>query len=79
MFHLHVPEIDRGTPGTGHTDWQGIARALKKISYTECAVIESCDPHVEAIAEAAAIWRTYDYTQDELARRGLEFIKTALQ
>ncbi|MCL5070757.1 MAG: sugar phosphate isomerase/epimerase, partial [Actinobacteria bacterium] len=21
LFHMHVPEHDRGTPGTGHTDW----------------------------------------------------------
>ncbi len=78
LFHLHVPEHDRGTPGTGHTDWTGVARALKKISFSGCVVIESCDPKVEAIAGAGAIWRTFDYNQDELAQKGLEFIRRVL-
>jgi D-psicose/D-tagatose/L-ribulose 3-epimerase len=76
LYHLHVPEHDRGTPGTGHTDWTGVAKALKKISFKECLVIESCDPKVGSpIAEAGAIWRTYDYGQEELAIRGLKFLK----
>ncbi len=79
LFHLHVPEHDRGTPGTGHTDWAGVARALKKISFDECVVIESCDPKVEAIAEPGAIWRVYDYGQDEIARKGLEFLKKTIK
>ncbi|NQT58726.1 MAG: sugar phosphate isomerase/epimerase [Bacteroidetes bacterium] len=78
LFHLHVSEHDRGTPGTGHTDWTGVAHALHKISFNGCVVIESCDPKVEVIAEAGAIWRTYDYGQDELAQKGLEFIRRVL-
>lgn len=76
LFHLHVSEHDRGTPGTGHTDWRGVAKGLRKISYNECVVIESCDPKVGSpIAEAGAIWRTYDFGQNELAKRGLEFLR----
>lgn len=76
LYHLHVPEHDRGTPGTGHTDWTGVARALKKISYDKCVVVESCDPKIGSpIAELGAIWRTYDYGQEELAVRGLKFLK----
>ena len=76
LYHLHVPEHDRGTPGTGHTDWQGVAKALKKISFTGAIVIESCDPKIGSpLAEMGAIWRTYDYGQEQLAVKGYEFIK----
>ena len=80
LYHLHVPEHDRGTPGTGHTDWQGVVRGLKKISFNECVVIESCDPKIGSpIAELGAIWRTYDYGQEELAKRGLKFLKEIIK
>ena len=79
LFHLHVPEHDRGTPGTGHTDWHAVAAAVKKIGYREYAVIESCHPSVRDIAAAAAIWRRFDGSQDELAKTGLKFLRTIMR
>jgi len=78
LFHLHVSENDRGTPGSGNIDWQGVTKGLEKISFREHVVIESCDPKVKNIAEAAAIWRTYDYDQDEIAERGLQFLRNIM-
>jgi D-psicose/D-tagatose/L-ribulose 3-epimerase len=78
LFHLHVPEHDRGTPGTGHTDWKAVAASVKKVGFTGYAVIESCHPSVTDIAAAAAIWRKYDGSQDELAKKGLRFLKSIL-
>ena len=76
LYHMHVPEHDRGTPGTGHTDWTGVARGLKKISFDGAVVIESCDPKIGSpIAEMGAIWRTYDDGQEAIAVRGYDFIK----
>lgn len=79
LFHLHVPEHDRGTPGTGHTDWKGVADALKNISFKEAVVIESCAPEVKNIAMPAGIWRQYDYNQENLAIKGLDFLKKIMQ
>lgn len=80
LYHLHVPEHDRGTPGTGHTDWKGIAGAIKEISFDGALVIESCDPKIGSpLAEMGAIWRTYDYGQEELATKGYEFIKNTFR
>jgi D-psicose/D-tagatose/L-ribulose 3-epimerase len=78
LFHLHVPEHDRGTPGTGHTDWTAVAASVKKIGFEGYAVIESCHPSVKEIAAAAAIWRKYDRSQDELAKTGLRFLRTIM-
>jgi D-psicose/D-tagatose/L-ribulose 3-epimerase len=76
LYHMHVPEHDRGTPGTGHTDWEGVARGLKKISYEGAVVIESCDPKIGSpLAEMGAIWRTYDEGQEAIAVSGYDFIK----
>ncbi len=76
LYHMHVPEHDRGTPGTGHTDWQGVASGLKEISYQGAVVIESCDPKIGSpLAEMGAIWRTYDEGQEAIAVKGYEFIK----
>ncbi len=76
LYHLHVPEHDRGTPGTGHTDWKGVARGLKKISFESAVVIESCDPKIGSpLAEMGAIWRTYDDGQEAIAVNGYDFIK----
>lgn len=76
LYHMHVPEHDRGTPGTGHTDWEGVVRGLKQISYKGAVVIESCDPKIGSpLAEMGAIWRTYDDGQEAIARNGYDFIK----
>ena len=80
LFHMHVPEHDRGTPGTGHTDWEGVARGLKKISFEDAAVIESCDPRIGSpLAEMGAIWRTYDDGQEAIAVNGYDFITKTLK
>jgi len=78
LFHLHVPEHDRGTPGTGHTDWNAVAASVKRVGFNGYAVIESCHPSVRDIAAAAAIWRKFDGSQDELAKTGLRFLKTIM-
>lgn len=76
LYHMHVPEHDRGTPGTGHTNWEGVASGLKKISFDGAVVIESCDPKIGSpIAEMGAIWRTYDNGQEAIAVKGYDFIK----
>ncbi len=41
LGHFHACGSDRGTPGGDHTDWPGIARALKAIDYQGDVAIES--------------------------------------
>jgi len=75
LVHVHANENDRGTPGSGHVDWEGISSALKKIEYEGALVIESFSLEVKEIAKAAAVWRSLAPTQDELAQDGLAFLK----
>jgi D-psicose/D-tagatose/L-ribulose 3-epimerase len=41
LIHYHLCENDRGIPGTGLVDWDGIFRALAEIGYDGYAALES--------------------------------------
>ena len=75
LGHVHISESDRGTPGTGHIDWRGILLALKETGYDGWLTLESFAQPEPALAQAASIWRDLAPSGDELAQRGLHFIK----
>ncbi len=79
LGHLHACGSDRGTPGNDHIDWPAIARALRDIRYDGDVVIESFTPEVKVIARAAAIWRRIEPTREEIATKGLKFLRRTLQ
>ena len=79
LGHFHACGSDRGTPGGDHTDWPGVARALKAINYQGAVVIESFTPDVKVIARAAAIWRTIEPKRDNIAVNGLAFLRKTLK
>ena len=78
LFHMHVPENDRGTPGTGNIRWDDIAKGLKEINYEYNIDLEIAHPHVENIREPGAIWRVYDYQPDKMAKEGYKYLKSIL-
>jgi D-psicose/D-tagatose/L-ribulose 3-epimerase len=73
--HFHASASDRGTPGNDHFDWASTARALKSIGYRGPVVIESFTTDVKVIARAAAIWRQIEPSRDDIARKGVAFLK----
>jgi D-psicose/D-tagatose/L-ribulose 3-epimerase len=75
LGHFHACGSDRGTPGGDHIDWKSIAKALKDVKYKGDVVIESFTTDVKVIARAAAIWRRIEPTRDEIAVKGLKFLK----
>ena len=79
LFHMHVPENDRGTPGSGLVDWNAMAEGLIKIGYDYNIDMEIAHPHVENIRIPGAIWRAYDHEPDEMARKGFDFLKGLLK
>jgi D-psicose/D-tagatose/L-ribulose 3-epimerase len=78
LAHFHACGSDRGTPGNDHIDWKPIATALKAVGYKGDVVIESFTTDVKVIARAAAIWRRIEPTRDEIAVKGLAFLKRIL-
>lgn len=79
LAHFHACGSDRGTPGGDHIDWKGIARALKAVRYDGDVVIESFTTDVKVIARAAAIWRQIEPSRDDIAVKGLKFLKKTLK
>ena len=78
LGHFHACGSDRGTPGGDHIDWKPIASALKGVGYKGDVVIESFTTDVKVIARAAAIWRRIEPTRNEIAVKGLRFLKRTL-
>lgn len=79
LGHFHACGSDRGTPGNDHIDWKPIAAALKAIKYDGDVVIESFTTDVKVIARAAAIWRKIEPNRNDIAVKGLKFLKRALK
>lgn len=78
LVHFHACENDRGAPGSGHVPWTEVATALDDIGYDGPVVIESFTSDVKSIARAAAIWRSFEESQDALAENGLTFLRQLL-
>jgi len=78
LGHFHACGSDRGTPGNDHIKWKPIARALKQVGYKGDVVIESFTTDVKVIARAAAIWRRIEPTRNEIATKGIKFLKKVL-
>jgi D-psicose/D-tagatose/L-ribulose 3-epimerase len=79
LAHFHACGSDRGTPGSDHIDWPSIVKALKSIRYNGDVVIESFTTDVKVIARAAAIWRKIEPKRDDIAVKGLAFLKKAFK
>lgn len=77
LGHFHACGSDRGTPGGDHINWPAIVKALKKVRYDRDVVIESFTTDVKVIARAAAIWRRIEPTRNEIAVKGVQFLKRA--
>lgn len=78
LAHFHACANDRGAPGDDHVDWAGLASSLRQIDYKGAVCIESFTAANEAIATAASVWRPLAATQDDLATRGLRFLRPLL-
>jgi len=75
LGHFHASESDRGIPGTGQVRWKEVLAALKAIGYDRWVTIESFATGILDLCAAACIWRPIYGSADELATKGLEFLK----
>jgi D-psicose/D-tagatose/L-ribulose 3-epimerase len=77
LKHVHTCENDRGTPGSGHVDWNGVFTALRQLRYDDWLTIESFGFAVGDLSAAASIWRDLAPTVDEIAWDGVKFLQNA--
>lgn len=76
LMHFHACENDRGTPGTGLVNWNAVSESLRTANYEGWIVIESFTPYDPNFSQAMRVWRSLETTQDEIATKGLAFLKT---
>jgi D-psicose/D-tagatose/L-ribulose 3-epimerase len=74
LIHYHLCENDRGIPGSGLVDWDGIFKALAEIDYKGYAAMES---FVELTGNMNTwVWRQLAPDGDTLVREGIKFIRS---
>jgi D-psicose/D-tagatose/L-ribulose 3-epimerase len=75
LKHVHTCENDRGIPGTGHVDWNGVFRALRDARYDGWLTIESFGFSLGELSAAASIWRDIAPSPESIAFEGVKFLK----
>lgn len=73
LIHYHLCENNRGIPGTGLVDWDGIFRALGELDYRGNAALESfvdCTDNMNTW-----VWRQLAPNGDTLLKEGVAFIR----
>ena len=79
LCHYHLCENDRGVPGTGLVDWEGIFRALGEMNYQGNAALESFVEVSDNMREATCVWRDLAPSGDVLVGEGLKFIRAQVE
>jgi D-psicose/D-tagatose/L-ribulose 3-epimerase len=57
LKHVHVSENDRGIPGRGHIDFDGLFRTLHEVNYDGWLTIEAFGRVNQEIIAATRVWR----------------------
>lgn len=78
LKHLHTCENDRGTPGTGHVEWDSVFSAIRELRYDGWMTIESFGFALGDLSAAAAIWRDIEKDPSSIAFDGLRFLQSEM-
>ena len=79
LFHIHISENDRSTPGQGAVRWDENFDAIVKSGYDGWLVIEAFGLALPEIAAATKIWRRMYKDEITLATEGLNFMKSEIK
>jgi len=78
IFHVHISENHRGAPGSGQGIPPSVFTALREMRYDGWLTIEAFGAGVPGIVSRLHLWRPPDIGEEEIARRGLAFIRQSL-
>ncbi|QDT06399.1 D-tagatose 3-epimerase [Rubripirellula lacrimiformis] len=79
LFHIHISENDRSTPGTGAIRWDENFDAIVEVGYDGWLVIEAFGLSLPEIAAATKIWRRMYSSEMDLATNGLKFMRGEIE
>jgi D-psicose/D-tagatose/L-ribulose 3-epimerase len=75
LKHVHTCENDRGTPGSGHVEWDAVFRALRDLRYDGWLVIEGFSFALGDLSAAACLWRDIEASPEAIAFDGVKFLR----
>jgi D-psicose/D-tagatose/L-ribulose 3-epimerase len=76
LRYIHLSESDRGTPGSGNVDWEGVFGGLARIGFDGDMVLESFVHLHPDIARALCVWRPVaPRGAAEVIGKGLPFLR----
>ncbi|MDX5337431.1 MAG: sugar phosphate isomerase/epimerase [Cyclobacteriaceae bacterium] len=75
LGHFHISENDRGTPGSGHVDFDETFASLKKVGYSGWLTIEGFTRNDPDFANSIGVWRNFSEPWD-MAENGYKLIKS---
>ncbi len=78
LFHIHISENDRSTPGEGNIRWEENFDAIVGSGYDGWLVIEAFGLSLPEIAAATKIWRRMYKDEMTLATEGLRFMRNEI-
>lgn len=79
LFHIHISENDRSTPGKGGINWKENFDAIAASGYDGWLVIEAFGLALPELAAATRIWRRMFDEELTLAAEGLQFMKSEIE
>jgi D-psicose/D-tagatose/L-ribulose 3-epimerase len=79
LYHIHISENDRSTPGAGGVDWQSNFDAIAASGYDGWLVVEAFGLALPEIAAATKIWRKMYKDEITLATDALKFMKGEIE
>lgn len=75
LFHVHISENDRSTPGQGGVNWQATFDAIAEVGYDGWMTVEAFGLALPEIAAATKIWRKMFQDEITLAADSLRFMR----
>lgn len=77
LFHIHISENDRGTPGRGHCPIKQVIAKLKGIGYDGWLTIEAFGSALPDLAAATRVWRDFFPSREQVYTEGYALIRKA--
>ena len=74
LGHVHISENDRGTPGSGHINFDEVFTELAAVNYKGWLTIEGFTRNDPAFANSIGVWRDFSDPWD-MAENGYKLIR----
>jgi D-psicose/D-tagatose/L-ribulose 3-epimerase len=75
LRYVHLSESDRGTPGAGNCDWDGVFATLAAIGFDGGLAMESFINMPPEIAHGLSVWRPVADSAETVIGQGLPFLR----